>query len=232
MKIIELSHQMFRSKEEYTLEIETKQVEKILPQYHRLKDDWYIMQKMEINCHVGTHIESPYHHRKDGNDISKIPITNLICPAIKLDFTYKKPNEEITLEELKNALKGRAINGFTVLFHTGRDKYYHDPIESHKRPYPKSETIKWLINQGISTVGIDCTGIEVKGAEGQPNHKMLFASNIPLIENMTNLEQITDDTFMLFTLPLKIAELESCPVRVIAIEGILDYLEHPNIKVN
>lgn len=222
MKLIDLSHKMVPGREEYKLELKTYQIEELYPQYHRLEDDWYIMQNVDLIDHVGTHIESPYHHRKDGWDISQIPLSSLIGEGIKLDFTYKKPNEEISLEEMKKVAGDQIKKGDIVLIHTGRDKFYHDVEQSHERPYPSCEAVRWLVDQGMSCVGIDCTGIEVKGIKDQPNHKTLFAANIPLIENITNLEEITEERFFVAVLPISIVGLESFPVRIIAIEQLVN----------
>ncbi len=224
MKCIDLSHRMTPGQEEYKLEIKTYQIEELYPQYHRLAEDWYIMQNIEFNDHVGTHIESPFHHRKDGWDISQIPLTNLVGEGLKLDFTHKKPNEEISLEEMKQAAGKRIRKGDIILIHTGRDKFYYDAQQSHERPYPTREAVRWLVEQEISCVGIDCTGIEVKGIQDQPNHKILFAANIPLIENITKLEEITEARFFVAVLPISITGLESFPVRMIAIEQLENYV--------
>jgi arylformamidase len=107
MNIIDLSHQMTPGEEEYLLDIETFNIEELYPQYNRRPQDWYILQKLHLNVHVGTHIESPYHHRKDGKNLSEIPIESLIGSAVCLDFTHKVPNEVISKEEL---MEGRNLS--------------------------------------------------------------------------------------------------------------------------
>ena len=64
MKLLDLSHKMTPGKEEYLLELKTYSIEELLPQYNRRPEDWYILQEVHFITHVGTHIESPYHHRK------------------------------------------------------------------------------------------------------------------------------------------------------------------------
>lgn len=219
MKIVELSHQMEPGKEEYLLDISTHQIEELYPQYHRRPQDWYILQTINLNAHVGTHIESPFHHRKDGHDISQIPLDKLIGSAVKLDFTHKKPGEIISRDELAEAAQPYQLRGKIVFVHTGRDKFYHDQFSGHERPYPSPEAIGWLVEEGISCLAIDATGIEVKGLDYQPNHQTLFAANIPLVENVTNLESLRNKEFAVYILPLNVIGLESCPVRIIAVDG-------------
>ena len=172
-----------------------------------------------MSTHIGTHIESPFHAHKKGLKVSDIGLDKLIGDGVLLDFTHKKPDEEITKEELMQYSK-RIKEGSIVLFHTGRDKFFGDKIKGHQRPYPTTDAVSWLVGKSISCVGIDCTGIEVKGPErsSQPNHSLLFERGIPLIENLTNLGEINNENFKVFILPANISGLESFPVRVIAIE--------------
>jgi arylformamidase len=48
-------------------------------------------------------------------------------------------------------------------------------------------------------------------------HENLLKNDIPIIEGLTNLENICGRRFYLIALPLKIRGLESSPVRAIAI---------------
>lgn len=218
MKFIELSHQMEPGKEEYLLDIKTHQIEELYPQYNRRPGDWYILQKVHLNVHVGTHIESPYHHRKDGHDISQLNLEDLIGDAVKLDFRHKEPNEEISKQELMKAAEPFDLKGKIVFLQTGRDKFYHDEKLGHDRQYPSKEAVEWLVEQGICCMGVDATGIEVKGLDYQPNHSTLFAKNIPLVENVTNLDRIKGNEFLVYMLPLNVKGMESCPIRIIAYE--------------
>ena len=88
----------------------------------------------------------------------------------------------------------------------------------HDRPYLTEEAVHWLADEKkVNIIGTDATGIEVRGEGGknQPNHQYLMARGIPLIESMTNLDKL-EPGFTLIILPLMIAGLDSCPVRVIA----------------
>lgn len=218
-RIIDLSHMTIPEDEEFKLNINTYFVDELFPQYKRDKDNWYIMQELEMSTHIGTHIESPFHACKEGPSISDIGLDKLIGDGVLLNFTNKKPDEEIILEEL-NQYDNKIKKDSIVLFYTGRDKYFGNKIKGHQRPYPTTEAIAWLVNKEIGCLGIDCTGIEVKGPErsSQPNHKLLFEKGIPLIENLTNLSEIKKENFKVFVLPVNIKGLESFPVRVIAIE--------------
>jgi arylformamidase len=217
-RIVDLSHELYPSDEKSELHVKTYFVEEILPKYKREKDQWYIIQRVAFLSHVGTHIEAPLHYIKDGEDVSEIPLKQIVGEAVILDFTHKKPNEEISLGDIIEA--GRDIRpGDMVLIKTGLSKYV-DRFAEYERPYVSKDAIKWLVQKKIGCLGIDCSGIEDKRVSRhmQPNHQILFENKIPLIENLTNLDQLRKRRFLLIILPLRIRGLDACPVRAVAIE--------------
>ncbi|MEW6405017.1 MAG: cyclase family protein [Chloroflexota bacterium] len=215
-RIVELSHVLHPREEEYKLELQTHFVDDLLPGYTRKKGLWYIMQEVRLCTHVGTHLEAPLHCLEDGQDVSEIPLNRLIGEAVVLDFTYKKPNEPITLEEMKEVGAEIRENDI-VLIKTGLSKFYNTE-HAHERPYPTLEAVKWLVEKKIACLGLDCSGVEVRGADDQPNHRTLFENGTPLIEHLTNLDQLRRQRVWLFILPWRVKGLEAAPVRVIAIE--------------
>lgn len=215
-RIIDLSHKMIPGKEEYRLELKTFNTEEIVPNIKRRKDVWYILQEIYMSSHVGTHIEFPYHHIKNGQDAGDFPLEKLIGEGIVLDFSGKKDNEAITLADLKGyekLIKKKDI----VFIRTDRDKFFRTK-SAHNRPYVTTEGINWLIRKGINCLGTDATGVELKGTDYQPNHAALFSKGVPLIESMTNLSKLRKKRFKIFILPLAICGMDSCPVRIIGME--------------
>ena len=215
-RIVDLSHKLCPAKEEYKLEVKRYFVDELYPQYKRRPNDWYIMNEVTFLTHVGTHIEVPYHYLKEGKDMAEFPLEKLIGEGIVLDFTYKKPGQAIDVKDMKNHQE-KIKEGDIVLIKTGIDKFYRTK-RAHERPYLTNEAVKWLVKKKIHCLGVDCTGIEPKGLDYQINHETLFENDIPLIEYLTNLDQLKKDRFLLFILPVAIKKIEAFPVRVIAIE--------------
>lgn len=216
-RIIDLSHKMIPGKENFKLEVKNYPVEEIMPQVKRRKDLWYILSDVTMSSHVGTHIEFPYHHLKEGQDAAEFPMEKLIGEGIVLDFSFKKPGEAITLDELKafqREIKKRDI----LLIRTDCDKFFLTE-RWEDQPYISTEGVQWLIEEKqISCLGTDAAGIEVPGTDYQPNHVLLFGNGVPMIESMTNLGLLRKERFLIFILPLPIEGLDSSPVRIIAIE--------------
>ena len=216
MRVVELSHEVVPGEEEFTLELKTFNVEDKMPRIGRRSDVWYILQEVLMSTHVGTHIEFPYHHRKDGMCAAAYPLDRLIGDAVVLDFSSKGKDEEITLEEIRRA--GGAIRqGDIVLIRTDMHKLWKTP-RGHDRPVLAIEAAQYLADLGIDAIGTDATGLEVRGRDDQPVHQILFAKDIAVIESMTNLDQLTKQRFTIYILPLRVRGMDSCPVRIIGCE--------------
>jgi arylformamidase len=216
--IVDLSHRLVPGKQRFKLDIRTYSVDEYIPAYKVAEGEWYIMEDIEICTHVGTHVEAPYHALKDGRKAADIDFTALIGTAAVLDFTGKGPGEAITRAEIAERGK-RVTAGDIVLVKTGLSKYYG--TKHYLRPYFKLDAIDWLIEKGIKCLGVDCSGIEDRTAGGgEANHKRLFSNDIPLIEDLNNLDKLNDSRVFFFALPLPVEGLDASPIRPIAVEPL------------
>ena len=224
-RIVELSHRMLPGKEEFPLEIQTFNTEDVMAKTtrqseHRIErreDVWYIIQEVKMGSHVGTHVEFPYHHRKDGMSAADYPLNRLMGDAVLLDFSHKRKDQEITRQEIINS--GVNIQaGDIVLIRTDMHKLWRTP-QGHDRPVLSLDATRFLVmDVGIHCIGTDATGLEVRGRNDQPVHQLLFDNDVAMIESLSNLDSIRSTRFDIIILPLMIQGMDSCPVRVIAIE--------------
>ena len=216
-RIIDLSHKLYPEKEEYHLRLKTNNTADLYPQYKVDDSIWYILQDIEMSSHCGTHIEFPYHHNRYGMDAARFPLKRLIGDCVLLDFRHKKMGDAVTLEELKE-YDSIIREGDMLLFNFDCAKYYRTE-HSHDRPVINHDAIKWLIfEKKVNLIGSDASGIELKGVPNQPNHQVLMDNEIPIIEFATNLDRLKKQRFTLLVLAIAVHGLDSCPVRLVAIE--------------
>jgi len=216
-RIIDLSHKMVPGHEEYGLELETHNTADLYPQFRVDEGVWYILQSLHMGSHCGTHIEFPYHHNRNGMDAGSFPLERLIGECLLLNFRHKKPDEAVTLDELKK-FDEKIEPGDMLMFNFDCAKNYGTD-KGHERPYIAHDAIKWLVTEKqINLIGSDASGIEIKGAPNQPNHQFLMEHEIPIIEFAASLNALEQERFTMFVLALPIVGLDSCPVRLIAIE--------------
>ena len=86
-------------------------------------------------------------------------------------------------------------------------------------PYPSTAALCWLVEAGVKLVGIDTPGLDIPGDRSLPNHHLLFAHGIPLIESLDRLGDLRQPRVYLFAQPLPAAETDAIPLRVLAFEG-------------
>ncbi|MBL7697175.1 MAG: cyclase family protein [Chitinophagaceae bacterium] len=217
-KLIELSHRMTPGEEEFELGIETMNVEEVHKTTVRRSGIWYIIQRITMSSHVGTHIEFPYHHLESGKSAAEYPLERLVGDAVLFNFTHKKKDEVITLEEIKNC--GVDVKkGDIAIIYTGMQDLWKTPL-AHDRPVLSVEATRYLvIDKGIHAIGTDATGLEVRGTDFQPVHQLLFDNDVAMIESMTNLDKLSGKRFSIIILPLMIEGMDACPVRIVASEN-------------
>jgi len=224
--IIELSHRLVPGKEEFPLEIKTFNTDEAMAatarqSEHRIErraDIWYILQEVRMGSHVGTHVEFPYHHLKNGKSAADYPLSRLMGSTVLLNFAHKKKDEEITKAEVIGT--GVDIRkGDIVFIRTDMDKLWKTP-KAHDRPALSIEATRYLVEEkGINCIGTDATGLEVRGRNDQPVHEILFTNDVAMVESLTRLDKLTSCRFQVIMLPLPVEGMDSCPVRVVAMEG-------------
>lgn len=217
-KLIDLTRKVVPGKERFRLEIHTYNVEEYIPGYiHRDPDDWYIIQDLVACSHIGTHIEAPLHHIRNGYDVSRIPLETVLGDAAILDFLGLPPETEINQAEII-ARSAHLRAGDIALIRTGWSRYYGTP-EYKRRPFLAVEAIQWLIEERrVRCIGVDSSGIENISSPGQPIHRLALGRGIPLIEDLDNLEALENPRTFLIALPLRIEGLDASPARIVAVE--------------
>ncbi|MCB0062855.1 MAG: cyclase family protein [Caldilineaceae bacterium] len=181
-----------------------------IPGKVRPEGEWYVMSDVELMNHVGTHIETPFHCLKEGNDLSTTTLDQLIGDAVILDLSDAEAEGGVTLEQVQSAAEqaGGVKRGDIVFGRMGPTKYF------------STAGLQWLVEQGIKLMGVDSGGVELTHdtTHANVNHLLLFRANIPLIENLTNLDQLTQPRVKVYALPVPVRGLDAFPLRVIAIE--------------
>lgn len=208
-RVVDLTHVLLPRQEQYTLEVSRRDL--------RTGAEGDIMSTVYLWSHVGTHVEAPLHFLADGGDAASLELDRLMGPAVVLDFRHKDVGEAIGLEDLMAA--GPIEVGDRVITMTGRDHQYRTPA-SHDRPYLSEEACRWLVeDRRIKALGTDSSGFEVRTGEDRfVNHRMVNRAGIPVLECLTNLQELRSRRIFLIALPWPVAGLDACPVRAIAIE--------------
>ncbi len=180
-----------------------------IPGNIRPEGEWYVMSDVELMNHVGTHIEVPFHCLREGADLAQIPIEQLVGDAVFLDLSEAEAKGGVTLGQVQAAAEraGGVRSGDIVFGRMGPTRYF------------STEGLQWLVDQRIKLMGVDSGGVELSHDETHANinHLVLFRAGIPLIENLTNLDQVPQPRATVYALPVPVTGLDAFPLRVIAV---------------
>lgn len=201
------------------------------------KGFYYSANNFSTAEHGGTHLDAPIHFSKTGQTVEEIPLEKLVGSAIKIDISENakdRPDYLITIEDLTNweSQSGHNIpEGSIVLLHTGFSKYYPNKEKylgttergDHAIPllhFPglSPEAAQWLVdNRNIHAIGIDTPSIDYGQSQLFKSHVILLSENIPVFENLTNLDLLPQDGFDIIALPMKIKGGTGAPLRIIGL---------------
>ncbi len=216
-EIIDLTHIIDPQKVQRKFSIETIGAETVNKNVVRLENQWYIMTNINMVSHIGTHIEVPYHILPDGHDLAAMPVESYCGEAVLLDLSDIRQRVEISRDRVIRAAAeaGGIKEGDIVLCNLGYSDFYGSDRYSQS-PYFSEEAIIWLSESGMKMMGVDAGGVELPASEHHTNHTQLFIHDIPLIENVANLNRLPKKRFTVTAFPYPIKGVESFPVRVVA----------------
>ncbi|NLG80956.1 MAG: cyclase family protein [Bacilli bacterium] len=166
---------------------------------------------MLLDMHTGTHIDAPLHMIKDGQPMKTYKVEDFITKCKVLDFT--DVNDKITINDLQKKDINR--DDFILL----KTKNSQTEVFEPNFIYLDKDAAYYLKQIGIKGVGTDGLGIE-RNQKDHETHLHLLGNNIMVIEGL-RLKDITEGSYTLIILPLKILHTEACPARAILIEGLL-----------
>ena len=178
---------------------------------------------VDIGSHLGTHCECPYHHDDNWPSVAELPLSQFMGRGIYQVLDLPE-DHQITGEDLEKAIGDRIQPGDTVIL----DSPHRIPPFTSLTGGPTDHRLQvgadcaqWLADHKVQCVGFgDGVAIEGDVANVKPFHDILMAQNCTFLEVLQNLDQLKSDTFFISYTPMPIIGLDSCPVRVYAIEGL------------
>lgn len=177
----------------------------------------YGMESYSSSTHCGTHIDAQSHFIKGGQSVNEIPLDILINRG----YVVKPRIEglEISEKSLKELWKD-CYDGKTILINTGwsRKRSFSDTFQK-EFPGLSKEAARFVVEKHVKLLGIDTLGIDPYTKSDFPSHKILLNGGCCIIEDLTNLENLSPDIeYEIIALPLNILDGSGSMSRVVAIE--------------
>jgi kynurenine formamidase len=169
------------------------------------------MRRIEMLGNTGTYVDAPSHRFSDGADLAALPLESLAdLPGAVVDV----PPGARRIGPA--ALPQRALRGAAVLFRTGWSRHFGTPRYGEGHPFVSAELARELVRREVALVGIDSLNIDDTEDGARPAHTALLAAQIPIVEHLAHLEALPPTGFRFFAVPVKVAGLDSFPVRAFA----------------
>ncbi len=218
-RIIDLTLPLVPGEGGRPLEIERHRTEELTP-HEPVDHPWYVMHRVQTISHIGTHIEAPYHCFENGRDLGSIPLERLIGEAVVLDLGELPLDSLIGASEMEAiaARAGGIRSGDIVLLRTGFADRRASPEYDH-RPSLTADAMRFLVDRGVKLVGTDLSGLEGPQTPGHLDcHLVLLGHDIPFIENVANLDELSQPRVFVCALPIPVRGLDAFPLRIVAFE--------------
>ena len=194
------------------------------------KGYYYSAYKFSAPEHGGTHLDAPVHFAENRQTVDKIPLSQLIAPAIKIDVSPKalaNQDYQVSVEDFIawETQHGKIPDSVIVLLQTGYSKFWGDRakymgiegVDQKHFPGLHPEAARWLIqNRKINAIGIDTASIDFGQSQTFDSHVALMQQNIPAFENVANLDKVPIKGAQIIALPMKIKDGSGAPLRIVA----------------
>lgn len=233
-RIVDLTHSFGSD----TIVWPTEQDFKLIVQHaeHTPGGYYYASNRIEMPEHGGTHIDAPIHFSEGKQTLDQIPIDRMVGPAVRIDITEPCAHDRdyrvgISDFERWEAQYDRIPTGSIVLLDAGYAKFWpnrkdylgtelrgQEGVRALHFPGLHPEAAAWLVRERqVKAVGIDTASIDYGQSTTFETHVALLSQNVPVFENLANLDDLPDRGFDVIALPMKIVDGTGGPLRIVAV---------------
>ncbi|MGI5215911.1 cyclase family protein [Plantactinospora sp. CA-290183] len=192
---------------------------------------WY-WNNITTGEHTGTHFDAPVHwvSGQHGDDVSQVPPSRLVAPAVVLDHSAEAAADPDFLLEVEHiraweAEHGPLPAGGWLLYRTGWDAYGDDAqryANGGRTPGISPACAKWLAEESpVLGVGVETVGTDAGAAHSFdppfPCHSFLLGENRYGLTQLRNLGQLPPTGAVVIAGPLPIVNGSGSPCRVLAL---------------
>jgi arylformamidase len=177
------------------------------------RGDTATVSQLNMNAHVGTHVDAPAHFVLGGGGVDTLDLNVLVGPALVVEVME-------TAELSAEVLRASSIPPGTerVLFHTRNSARWARGEREFTSDFSAitEDGAHWLIERGVRLVGIDYLSVAPFDDVG-PTHRALLGAGVIAVEGL-NLSGIAPGIYQFVCLPLRLVGVDGAPARAILID--------------
>jgi kynurenine formamidase len=200
------------------------------------KGYFYYANRFHAAEHGGTHVDAPKHFAERGKTVDEMPLDQLMGEGVLIDVSEKCAGDRDYQVKIKDFLDwekkhGRIPEGAIVFLRTGFGQYWPDRARYLGSADKGKQAIRklhfpgldpgaawWLVEERkIKAVGLDTPSIDYGRSRDFKAHVVLLEKDVPVLENLAQLDQLPPKEFYVVALPMKIKKGSGGPTRVTAI---------------
>lgn len=172
--------------------------------------------RLELGCHVGTHVDAPSHFLAGAPGVDELPPERFCGPAAVIR-PVRGADGHVACGPLgEEVLAGVDLAGVDfVLFDTGWSRHWGQPAYYAAWPWLSRSLAARLAGAGLKGVGVDTPSID--DAAGRGAHDLFAAAGMVNLENLAHLGSLPAAGFLFLALPLPLVGAEASPVRAVAL---------------
>ena len=191
---------------------------------------------IRLSEHTGTHFDAPVHwlSGRDREDVSQVPPSRLIGPAVVLDFSAEAADAAdflLTREHVERwqCEHGPLPDGGWLLYRTGwdarshlQDAFLNADANGPHTPGVSVDCARWLADESpVVGLGVETVGTDAGAAAGFdpsfPCHTYMHGAGKYGLTQLQNLALLPPAGAILVASPLKIVGGSGSPARVVAL---------------
>ena len=197
---------------------------------------FYSSYDLAMSEHTGTHLDAPIHFSEGQETVGNVTLDRLMGPLAVIDIRdqcEESRDYAAAASDLEDheADFGEIEPGMIVIFRTDWSNRWpntlaylgDDTVGSASDlhfPGVSTEAAQWLVDRGISAVGIDTASIDTGNSTDFKSHQILAGNSIPVLENVASLEEVPDRGAFLLAFPMRIGRGSGAPCRIAALVSV------------
>lgn len=172
-----------------------------------IKEHGCEVTRISLGSHTGPHVDAPSHMIDGGKSLSDLDLSSFSGRAVKVSLSQN-------LDEVFEIFQ---VDG--VILETGWGAHFSTPdiYYGPGRPSIPRSFAEALAKRKIKFFGCDLPSVDPSGSGEKAVHMTFLSNDIPIYENLANLDQLPENTpFMFMGFPLNIQGIDGSPVRAVA----------------